>query len=168
MDFKRILRGPIVWVVLIVGHRRAAPVVHGAGGFTRIDTSAAEKLINDGKVQSAKLDVDKVDQLTLKKGESYSDGDGVKDANRVQAYYIAASAATASSRRSRRTSRRTATPTRSAARNWFGSLLVTVIPLVHRARPVLVPDEPDAGRRLEGHELRQVQGQAGRPRTRPR
>ena len=40
------------------------------------------------------------------------------------------SAATASCRRSRRTSRRTATPTRSAAANWFGSLLVTVLPLV--------------------------------------
>ena len=84
MDFKRILRTPMVWVVLIVGIGVLLLSLQGAGGFTRIDTSAAEKLINDGKVQSAKLEVDKVD-LTLKKGESYSDGDGVKDATRVQA-----------------------------------------------------------------------------------
>ena len=46
----------MVWVVLIVGIGVLLLSLQGAGGFTRIDTSAAEKLINDGKVQSAKLD----------------------------------------------------------------------------------------------------------------
>src|SRR6478735_5456993 len=128
MDFKRILRTPMVWVVLIVGIGVLLLSLQGAGGFTRIDTSAAEKLINDGKVQSAKLEVDKVD-LTLKKGESYSDGNGVKDANRVQAYYI----------EQRGDSLVQALKTHEppdgytdeiSGPNWFGSLLVTVIPLV--------------------------------------
>ena len=45
--------------MLIVGIGVLLLSLQGAGGFTRIDTSAAEKLINDGKVQSAKLEVDK-------------------------------------------------------------------------------------------------------------
>ena len=50
MDFKRILRTPMVWVVLIVGIGVLLLSLQGAGGFTRIDTSAAEQLINDDKV----------------------------------------------------------------------------------------------------------------------
>ena len=50
MDVKRILRGPMVWVVLIVGIGVLLLSLQGAGGFTRIDTSAAVTLINDGKV----------------------------------------------------------------------------------------------------------------------
>ena len=42
MDFKRILRTPMVWVVLIVGIGVLLLSLQGAGGFTRIDTSAAE------------------------------------------------------------------------------------------------------------------------------
>ena len=128
MDFKRILRTPMVWVVLIVGIGVLILSLQGAGGFTRIDTSAAEKLINDGKVQSAKLEVDKVD-LTLKKGESYTDGDGVKDATRVQAYYIEQRGAGLVQ------ALKTHLPPEGytdeiSGPNWFGSLLVTVIPLV--------------------------------------
>src|SRR3954468_13533762 len=128
MDFKRILRTPMVWVVLIVGIGVLLISLQGAGGFTRIDTSAAEKLINDGKVQSAKLEVDKVD-LTLKKGESYTGGDGVKDATRVQAYYVEQRG------NSLVQALKTHLPPDGytdeiSGPNWFGSLLVTVIPLV--------------------------------------
>jgi cell division protease FtsH len=128
MDFKRILRTPMVWVVLIVGIGVLLISLQGAGGFTRIDTSAAEKLINDGKVQSAKLEVDKID-LTLKKGETYSGGDGVKDATRVQAYYIEQRGASLVQ------ALKTHLPPDGytdeiSGPNWFGSLLVTVIPLV--------------------------------------
>ena len=128
MDFKRILRTPMVWVVLIVGIGVLLISLQGAGGFTRIDTSAAEKLINDGKVQSAKLEVDKVD-LTLKKGEAYTGGDGVKDATRVQAYYVEQRGASLVQ------ALKTHLPPDGytdeiSGPNWFGSLLVTVIPLV--------------------------------------
>ena len=159
MDFKRILRTPMVWVVLIVGIGVLILSLQGAGGFTRIDTSAAEKLINDGKVQSAKLEVDKVD-LTLKKGESYTGGDGVKDATRVQAYYI-----------EQRGAGLVAGPQDPPAprglhrRDQRPELVRQPAGDGHPARPgprpVLVPDEPDAGRWLQGHELRQEQGQAG-------
>jgi cell division protease FtsH len=128
MDFKRILRTPMVWVVLIVGIGVLLLSLQGAGGFTRIDTSAAEKLINDGKVQSAKLEVDKVD-LTLKKGESYSDGDGVKDATRVQAYYIEQRGDSLVQALKAHEPPDGYTDEISGP-NWFGSLLVTVIPLV--------------------------------------
>jgi cell division protease FtsH len=87
MDFKRILRTPMVWVVLIIGIGLLWLSVGDAGSFTRIDTSAAEKLITDNKVDSAKfVDNDHVD-LTLKKGQGYSSGD-IKDATRVRAYYV--------------------------------------------------------------------------------
>jgi len=50
MDFKRILRTPVVWVVLIFGIGVLWLTVADSSSFTRIDTSAAEKLINDGTV----------------------------------------------------------------------------------------------------------------------
>ena len=45
--------------------------------------------------------------------------------------------------------------------SWWSSLLVTSLPFVLILGAVLVPHEPDAGRRLAGHAVRQVQGQAG-------
>ncbi|MGZ4782314.1 MAG: ATP-dependent metallopeptidase FtsH/Yme1/Tma family protein, partial [Oryzihumus sp.] len=87
MDFKRILRTPMVWVILIIGIGVLWFSVGETSGFTRIDTSAAEKLITDNKVDSAKfVDNEHID-LTLKKGQSYTGGD-VKDATRVRAYYV--------------------------------------------------------------------------------
>ena len=89
MDFKRILRTPLIWVVLVFGIGMLWLSVAGSSNFTRIDTSAAEKLINDGAVDSAKfVGEDRLD-LTLKPGTSYSDGDKVKDpTNKVQTFYI--------------------------------------------------------------------------------
>src|SRR6476646_8023666 len=87
MDFKRILRTPMIWVVLIIGIGVLWLSVGDTSGFSRIDTSAAEKLITDNKVDSAKsVDNDHV-QLTLKKGQTYTGGD-VKDASRVMTYYV--------------------------------------------------------------------------------
>ncbi|GAA1242291.1 ATP-dependent zinc metalloprotease FtsH [Oryzihumus leptocrescens] len=87
MDFKRILRTPMVWVILIIGIGVLWFSVGETSGFTRIDTSAAEKLITDNKVDSAKfVDNEHID-MTLKKGQSYTGGD-VKDATRVRAYYV--------------------------------------------------------------------------------
>jgi cell division protease FtsH len=88
MNFKRILRTPVIWVVLVFGIGMLWLSLAGSSGFTRIDTSAAEKLINNGSVDSAKfVGEDRLD-LTLKPGTSYSDGDKVKGATKVQAFYI--------------------------------------------------------------------------------
>src|SRR4029078_11721753 len=88
MNFKRILRTPVIWVVLVLGIGMLWVSVAGSSSFTRIDTSAAEKLINDGSVDSAKSVGEGRIDLTLKPGVKYSDGDKVKDATKVQAFYI--------------------------------------------------------------------------------
>ena len=129
MDYKRILRTPIVWVVLIFGIGLLWLSLAGTDSFTRIDTSAAEKLINDGAVDSAKfVGADQID-LTLKAGQSYSDGDKVKGATKVMSYYVA----------QRGDSLVTALKTHQPPKgytddppqtNWLFSLLATIIPLV--------------------------------------
>src|SRR6476619_5103058 len=90
MDFKRILRGPFIWVVLIVLIGLSVLRLGSIGeSFQRIDTSSALQLIQQGKVDKVKLvDGDQRIDLTLRKGESFS-GDGVKNATHVQAFYIA-------------------------------------------------------------------------------
>ncbi len=89
MDWKRILRTPMVWVVLVVAIGVLFVSLGGNGGYSRIDTSAAEKLISGGSVASAKfVDTDRLD-LTLKPGVTYSGG-GVTKANRVETYYVEA------------------------------------------------------------------------------
>ncbi|MGN6612264.1 MAG: ATP-dependent zinc metalloprotease FtsH [Angustibacter sp.] len=90
MDFKRILRGPFIWVVLIVLIGLSVLRLGSIGeSFQRIDTSSALQLIEQGKVDKVKLvDGDQRIDLTLRKGESFT-GDGVKNATHVQAFYIA-------------------------------------------------------------------------------
>ncbi|HEX3005597.1 MAG TPA: ATP-dependent zinc metalloprotease FtsH, partial [Angustibacter sp.] len=90
MDFKRILRGPFIWVVLIVLIGLSVLRLGSIGqSFQRIDTSSALTLIEQGKVDKVKLvDGDQRIDLTLRKGESFT-GDGVKNATHVQAFYIA-------------------------------------------------------------------------------
>ncbi|KQX66260.1 ATP-dependent zinc metalloprotease FtsH [Angustibacter sp. Root456] len=89
MDFKRILRGPFIWVVLIVLIGLSVLRLGSIGeSFQRIDTSSALQLIEQGKVDKVKLvDGDQRIDLTLRKGESFT-GDGVKNATHVQAFYI--------------------------------------------------------------------------------
>src|SRR5690349_10447668 len=88
MDFRRILRGPLMWLVLLLVAAAVWLTLSSNGGFQQIDTSAAMNLINQDKVASAKINnVDQSLDLTLKKGESYTGG-GVKNATKVQAFYI--------------------------------------------------------------------------------
>ena len=129
MDYKRILRTPIVWVVLIFGIGLLWLSVGSADSFTRIDTSAAEKLINSNAVDSAKfVGADRID-LTLKKGQSYSDGDKVKAATKVQAYYVVQRGDSLVQ------ALKTHQPPKGYTddppqQNWFFSLLVTIVPLI--------------------------------------
>ncbi|MHB8185009.1 MAG: ATP-dependent zinc metalloprotease FtsH [Dermatophilaceae bacterium] len=129
MDFKRILRTPVVWVVLIFGIGLLWLSVAGASSFTRIDTSAAEKLINDGAVDSAKfVGLDQID-LTLKPGQSYSDGDKVKAANKVQAYYVPQRGESLVQAVKAHMPPKGYTDD-PPQQNWLFSLLATIIPLI--------------------------------------
>ena len=129
MDFKRILRTPVVWVVLIFGIGVLWLTVADSSSFTRIDTSAAEKLINEGAVDSAKFVGEDQIQLTLKPGQTYSDGDKVKAANKVMAYYVVPRGD------SLVTAVKAHMPPKGYTddppqQNWLFSLLATIIPLI--------------------------------------
>jgi cell division protease FtsH len=129
MDFKRILRTPIVWVVLVFGIGLLWLSLASASGFTRIGTSAAEKLINTNSVQSATFVADDEIDLTLKPGQTYSDGAQVKGATKVLAYYVAPRGPSLVQ------ALKTHQPPKGYTddppqTNWFASLLVTIIPLV--------------------------------------
>jgi len=129
MDFKRILRTPVVWVVLIFGIGVLWLSVADSSSFARIDTSAAEKLINDGAVDSAKfVGTDEID-LTLKPGQTYSDGNNVKAANKVMAYYVPQRGGSLVA------AVKTHLPPKGYTddppqQNWLFSLLATIIPLI--------------------------------------
>ena len=86
MNAKRIARAPGFWIVLVVAIAFLWFAVGGSGGFQRVDTSQAITLINENKVESAKVTPDRVD-LTLKSAQDVGD---VKDADKVQAYYVPA------------------------------------------------------------------------------
>jgi len=129
MDFKRILRTPIVWVIVIFGIGLLWLSLSSSSGFVRIDTSAAQKLINDGSVESAKFAGDDKIDLTLKPGKTYSDGDKVKAATKVSAYYVP----------QRGESLVTAVTTHLPPKgytddppqqNWFLTILGTLLPLI--------------------------------------
>jgi len=129
MDFKRILRTPIVWVIVIFGIGLLWLSFSTSSGFVRIDTSAAQKLINDGSVDSAKFAGDDKLDLTLKPGKTYSDGDKVKAANKVSTYYVPQRGATLV------TSLTTHLPPKGYTddppqQNWFLTILGTLLPLV--------------------------------------
>src|SRR5450631_453944 len=129
MDFKRILRTPIIWVVLVFGIGLLWLSLASASGFTRIDTSAAEKLINSNSIQSARFVADDEIDLTLKPGQTYSDGAQVKGATKVLAYYVVQRGPSLVQ------ALKTHQPPKGYTddppqQNWFYSLLATIIPLV--------------------------------------
>ncbi|HEX7538569.1 MAG TPA: ATP-dependent zinc metalloprotease FtsH [Dermatophilaceae bacterium] len=129
MDFKRILRTPIVWVVLIFGIGLLWLTLSSSSGFVRIDTSAAQKLINDGSVESAKfVGTDQLD-ITLKPGKTYSDGDKVKAATKVTTYYVPqrGEALVVAVSAHQPPKGYTDEPPQQ---NWFFSILATIVPLI--------------------------------------
>ena len=91
MDFKRILRAPLFWVVAIVAITLMVFSFSDAGGFTRIDTSAAQQLIKDKKVEKVTVTNNEVVDLTLKKGQTYSnEAENIKAADKVRTQYVEA------------------------------------------------------------------------------
>ena len=84
MNFKRVIRSPGLWVVLVILIGFFWFVFGNDGGYQNIDTFAAEKLVTTNQIESAKLTPDAIN-LTLK---SAQDVGSVKDATKVSANYV--------------------------------------------------------------------------------
>lgn len=88
MDAKRILRTPLLWILVLIS-ALVFGMMFSESGPPRIDTSAAMKQITDGNVESAKLLNNERMELTLKTPYTSPDGT-VKDAKSVYAFYVEA------------------------------------------------------------------------------
>jgi cell division protease FtsH len=129
MDFKRIFRTPMLWIVVLIGAAILVLSLSDNGGFTRVDTSKALDLINNGKVDSAKLINNERMELTLKQGETFSDGDKVKNATKVYAYYVEARGGNVVQALDNHLPPNGYTDQIDET-NWFGSMLVSLIPII--------------------------------------
>jgi cell division protease FtsH len=129
MDLRRILRGPLVWLVLLLVAAGVWLALSGNGGFQQVDTSAALTLINQDKVASAKTNnVDQSIDLTLKKGVTYTGG-GVKNATKVQSFYIDARGPQIVSALNAHPPSQGFTDTNPKG-SWVSSLLYTLLPII--------------------------------------
>jgi cell division protease FtsH len=91
MDFKRIVRTPLFWVLAAVAMAVILFSFTDSGGYTRIDTSAAIQLIKEKKVESAVISDNEVLDLSLKKGSEYANPDqNIQGANKVRTQYVEA------------------------------------------------------------------------------
>ncbi|WP_256793367.1 ATP-dependent zinc metalloprotease FtsH [Terrabacter sp. Ter38] len=127
MDAKRILRTPLLWILVLIS-ALVFGMMFSESGPPRIDTSAAMKQITDGNVESAKLLNNERMELTLKTPYTSPDGT-VKDAKSVYAYYVDA----------RGTDVVQALNAKPPAQgvddqidepSWFGSLLFSILPII--------------------------------------
>ncbi|RNI21698.1 ATP-dependent zinc metalloprotease FtsH [Flexivirga caeni] len=84
MNFKRVLRSPGLWVLLVVLIGVLWLTVGNVGGYQSVGTSQAEKLISSKVVESATLTPDSV-KLTLKTPQTVGDK---KDLTKVEANYV--------------------------------------------------------------------------------
>ncbi len=127
MNAKRILRTPLVWILVLVSALVFGMLFSDAGP-PRIDTSAAMKLITSGKVESAKLLNNEQMQLTLKSDYTSPDGT-VKNAKTVYAYYVDA-------RGTDVVAALNTTPPPNGVDDqidqpsWLGTLLVSILPII--------------------------------------
>jgi cell division protease FtsH len=83
MNLKKIVRGPILWIVLAVVAVWIGSSLITMSGFKEVSTQKGLELLKDGKVQSAQIvDGDQRVDLTLTKADD-------KLGNKVQFYYVA-------------------------------------------------------------------------------
>ncbi len=93
MDFKRIVRSPLFWVLAVVVVMLTVFSFDGNGGYATITTSQAEKLLTDKKVAKAEMTTENVLSLDLKSGQTFSDdATEVRDATKVRAEFVDARA----------------------------------------------------------------------------
>ncbi|WP_330476202.1 ATP-dependent zinc metalloprotease FtsH [Terrabacter sp. C0L_2] len=127
MDAKRILRTPLLWILVLIS-ALVFGMMFSESGPPRIDTSAAMTQINDGNVESAKLLNNERMELTLKKPYTSPDGT-VKDAKTVYAFYVDA-------RGGQVVAALNAKPPAQGVDDqidqpsWFGSLLFSILPII--------------------------------------
>ena len=93
MDFKRIFKAPLFWVLAVVVVMLTVFSFDGDGGYTTITTSQAEKLIVDKKVDKAQMTTENVLTLDLRDGQTFSDeANNVSGATKVRAEFVDARA----------------------------------------------------------------------------
>jgi cell division protease FtsH len=71
---KRLVKGPILWIVLALIIVSAGAMLLTGSGFQKIDTQAGLELIEEGKVEQAKI-VDGDQRVDLTLTEDYVEGD---------------------------------------------------------------------------------------------
>ena len=91
MNTKSLARKPLLWILLIAVMFAVVMSFNDGGGYARVDTSAAEQLIEDGKVEKAHFTSDNVLELDLKEGQTYSSGP-IQKAEKVRTEYVDARA----------------------------------------------------------------------------
>ncbi|HET8599056.1 MAG TPA: ATP-dependent zinc metalloprotease FtsH [Segeticoccus sp.] len=133
MNFKRILRTPMIWILLIIALGLFWFTVGDNGGFQRVNTSTAEKLISQDKVSSARLTPTELD-LTLKSGQSYTSpsditGEQAKNAHKVKAFYVDARGPQLVQLLDKHQPPQGVNDD-PQTQSWFTSMLITVLPLL--------------------------------------
>ena len=130
MKTKRTVRPQLAWLLLIV------LVLFGltfflsdTSGMQRIDTSASLKLIQEDKVDTAKLLNNERLELVLKDGVTYSDGSRVKDATKVYSYYVDARGPQLVAALNEHPPAKGFTD-QIDSQNWFTSMLGLVLPML--------------------------------------
>ncbi len=129
MNAKRLLRMPMTWILVVLGVLMFTVFFSDSGGYTRVDTSAVMDLINQDKVDQARLVNNEKIQLTLKDGLTYSDGARVKDATKVESYYVTARGAdVVAALNAHRPPKGYSDDI--VGQNFFASMLATIVPLL--------------------------------------
>ena len=150
-----------MWIVLaVLAVVVLMQVVGSSGGYKTVDTGQVVQAINKNKVESGQADHRRrADHQGRAQGRP--EGRGQRRRSRRATSATRASTSPTRCRTSTRASRSpTATRSRRRKQNPFvGDAALAAALRPHRRR-LPVPDESDAGRRLPGHELREVQGQA--------
>lgn len=127
MDAKRILRTPLLWILVLIS-ALVFGMMFSESGPPRIDTSAAMQQINDGNVESAKLLNNERMELTLKTPYTSPDG-SVKDAKTVYAYYVDARGGQVVQALNAKAPPKGVNDQIDQP-SWFGSFLFSVLPVI--------------------------------------
>ncbi len=88
MDFKRILRGPVIWILIALLVVLVGSQALSGGGYQRIDTAQGLQLLSEGKVEQAKI-VDREQRVDLTLKSPYTTPDGKNVGDNVQFFYVA-------------------------------------------------------------------------------
>ena len=148
---RRYFRGPVFWVVVVlVAVLVGAQLLSASGGYKKVDTSVAIAQIQNGNVKLG-------DEHRHRPDDPAGPEERGRRREKIQAQYVEANGdhdRPGPARQGRAVRRPD-----PAAEHLAEPAGQPAADRDHR-RPVLLPDEQHAGRRLAGHELRQVPRQA--------